>query len=145
MKNREVAERQIKSFITHANLPVDPNIKVNYVRSLNPGSGLTVITKYADSSQGCFVVGEKGINSEIIGRICAKNWSLQYSNPAPVDPFAADQLIVPMAFAEGKSQIKTYELTQHTKTNIQLVKKLLGIPIEVTKEGNMYIISVSSP
>ncbi|MEM3166481.1 MAG: RNA 3'-terminal phosphate cyclase, partial [Candidatus Methanomethylicia archaeon] len=51
-----------------------------------------------------------------------------------VDSHAADQLIVYMALAEGKSIIKTSNLTMHTLTCIELAKKFLpDVSFEVYK------------
>lgn len=142
LKNRKVAERQVNGFLAKIKLPIEPNVNIKYVDSLNPGTGLTIVAEYENSSEGVFVVGEKKLSAETVGQFCAKAWQSQYENDAPVDQFAADQLIVPMAFAEGESKIRIQALTLHTKTNIKLVQKILNTRINISSDGESHIISV---
>jgi len=135
LKQRNVAERQVKAFINNLDLSVDPNITIKYVDTASPGSGITVVNNYDNGAvMGCFVVGEIKLSAETVGRLCKKQWLQLENSLAPIDEFAADQLIIPMALATNKSKIKTYKLTSHTKTNIILVKKLLKREIRVTKD-----------
>jgi len=41
---------------------------------------------------------------------------------APVDPHSADQLVLPLAFADGPSEYRVTRVTQHLLTNIAIVK-----------------------
>ena len=49
---------------------------------------------------------------------------------APVGPYLADQLLIPMTLAKGGS-FRTCPLTQHTLTNIDVIKRFIDIGIEV--------------
>ncbi|MHA2357920.1 MAG: RNA 3'-terminal phosphate cyclase, partial [Candidatus Heimdallarchaeaceae archaeon] len=70
LSKREVAERQINSFIKHAKPNVTVISNIQYVKSLNPGSGLTIINQYSSGSlKGCFVPGERNLSSEQVGKI----------------------------------------------------------------------------
>jgi len=57
----------------------------------------------------------------------AKFWETD----APVDKHLADQLVLFMALANGKSVIRASELTQHTTTHIWLIEKFLPVRFEV--------------
>jgi len=144
LKQRKVADRQVDGFLHNLSLKVEPSVSIKYVSTLSPGSGITVVNKYANGAvTGCFVVGEPKLSAETVGKTCKMQWIQINNSSAPIDEYAADQLIIPMALTEGKSQIKTYKLTEHTKTNILLTKKLLNREVEITKDSDgLYILSV---
>jgi len=146
LKKRNVAERQIDSFVKSSKPKVNIVHHINYVDSLSPGTGLTVVNKYsAGTLKGCFVQGEKSLTAETVGKMCGKQWDNLEQNSAAVDIYTADQLIVPMALAEGNSTITTARLTNHTKTNIDLIQKFTQAVFKVTKENGCYLISVKQP
>ncbi len=143
LKNRKVAERQHDSFIKAANptTPVTPML--NYVSSISPGSGLTVVNKYSSGSRkGIFVPGEKHLSAEKIGEICSRKWKKMVNNTGALDIHATDQLLVPMALMSNNSKITTDEISNHTKTNIKLVQKFLKKSIVIEKEANHYSLSI---
>ena len=146
LKKRNVAERQIDSFVKLAKPTVNAIHHINYVDSLSPGTGLTIVNKYsAGNLKGCFVQGEKSLTAENVGKLCWKQWKNLEQNPAAVDIYTADQLIVPMALAEGNSEITISKLTNHTKTNIELIQKFTQAVFNVNKENGHYLISVKQP
>ena len=146
LKKRSVAERQLDSFVKLAKSSVDTVHHINYVDSVSPGTGLTVVNKYSEgASKGCFVQGEKSLTAENVGKMCWKQWKNLEQNSAAVDIYTADQLIVPMALAEGSSAITTARLTNHTKTNIELIQKFTQAIFSVNKENGHYLISVKQP
>lgn len=144
LAERRVAERQIASFLKNIKSDVDVLEKPCYVDSLSAGTGLTVVGHYSSGTRmGCFIPGERNLTSEKVGEICASLWKKNSNSSASIDEFAADQLIVPMALTEEKSEITTTEITNHTRTNIKLVQKFLNRDITYKKEDNYYKITVS--
>ena len=134
LAKRKVAERQLDSFIKYAkpNVNVIPNIQ--YVNTLNPGSGLTIINRYSNGSRkGCFVPGERNLSSEQVGKICSTKWLNIKRSKAAVDEYAADQLIVPMALCEEESEITVDKITNHTKTNMYVIEKFLKNKFNIEK------------
>ena len=51
------------------------------------------------------------------------------SAEAPVGPYLADQLLLPIAMA-GKGAFHTLPLTAHTQTNIDVIKRFLSVRIQ---------------
>ena len=143
LKKRNVAERQIDSFVKLAKPTIKTVHHINYVSSVSPGAGLTVVNKYSTGTvKGCFVQGEKSLTAETVGKMCWKQWENLEQNSAAVDVHTTDQLIVPMALAEGSSAITTDRLTNHTKTNIELIQKFTQAIFNVNRENGYYLISV---
>ncbi len=144
LAEREVAERQITSFRKNVSTTVDVIENIKYVDSLSAGTGFTVVDNYSSGTKmGCFIPGERGLSSEKIGELCASLWKKNTSSSASIDEYAADQLVVPMALAEGKSEITTTEITNHTRTNIELVRKFVKRDISYKKEENCFRIIVN--
>jgi RNA 3'-terminal phosphate cyclase (ATP) len=52
-----------------------------------------------------------------------------------VDPYLADQLVLPLALVPGISEVRTSRITQHLTTNAETVKMFL--PVQVEFEGKM--------
>ena len=141
---RHVAERQIESFLKKININVEVIHKPQYVDSFCSGTGLTVIGCYSSGTRmGSFVPGEKKLSAEKVGELCAILWRKNLNTTASVDIYATDQLIVPMALVEGKSEITTPEITNHTRTNIELVKKILKREISYKKDKDCFKITIN--
>ena len=58
-----------------------------------------------------------------------------YQSDATVDPHLADQLLLYLALADGRSQIVTHQLTEHMRTNIWLIEQFL--PVKFCIEGEL--------
>lgn len=56
------------------------------------------------------------------------------ASSAPVGPHLADQLLLPIALA-GKGAFRCSELTQHTLTNIEFIRRFLGVQIRHAQVG----------
>lgn len=145
LQKRKVAERQFQSFVNNINYNIDTTPNIKYVKSLCPGTGLTAVNRYSSGTlKGCFVPGEKQLSAEKIGEFCGNMWKENEDNLAAVDQYATDQLIVPMALVHGKSTITTNQITNHTKTNINLIQKLTDSTIETKKQNGYYRITAKN-
>ncbi len=80
-------------------------------------------------------VGERGVRAETIAARAADE-ALEYlSSESPVGEHLADQLLIPLALCGGGSFIAG-DLSLHTKTNIEIIKKFLDVEISVTQQKN---------
>ena len=124
-------------------LNVESDIKYTWVNSLSPGIGLSL---WARSDTGAIVctgtmLGEKKISSEKLGTMAANKIIKYIENDIPVDNYLSDQLIPLMAYIRDKpSSIKVLEITNHAKTNLELIKRFNNRNYTITKENNHYII-----
>jgi len=135
LKNSKVAERQANSAknILSNKFTVIPKIDVAYDNALCPGSGIQLWIKTENSIIGSNALGEIGKKSEIVGEEAANSLIFEYEN-GPVDQHTADQLIPYMALARNSS-ILANKITEHTKTNIEVIKKFLDVKFKI--EGNL--------
>ncbi len=144
-RNRDNIGERIRKSIKQQlkrNFKVDTDIKYLWVNSVSPGVGLSL---WAKSDTGAIistgtVLGEKRISSEKLG-LMAANELLKYINKdIPVDNYLSDQLIPLMAFINKPSKIKVLEITRHTKTNLNLIKKFIKKDYVINKNKNNFII-----
>jgi RNA 3'-phosphate cyclase len=133
LKKARVAERQA-SAASAALKRFDPRIKETYVDSNCPGSGIVLWATDGNAVLGGDAIGERGRSAEDVGKEAAHSL-LEAINPgAGVDSHISDQLLIFMAFANGRSRITTSRLTNHTKTNIWVIKKFLDVDF-TAKDG----------
>lgn len=80
-------------------------------------------------------IGGKGIRAEEVADSAANETEKYLNNGAPVGEHLADQLLIPLALAGGGSYV-TGELTEHTRTNITVIKKFLDVEIRSEDMGS---------
>jgi len=100
--------------------------KVDYVDSSCAGSGILVVADYENTFVGNDVVGEKGKQSEIIGKEVADGLLKILESEATLDNFMVDQILPFLAAGKG-GKFKFLELTEHARTNIEVIKKFLDV------------------
>ncbi|MBY8981372.1 MAG: RNA 3'-phosphate cyclase [Candidatus Lokiarchaeota archaeon] len=132
---KQSVEKKIKQ-----NLNINMDIKFEYVNSLSTGVGLSLWAKSdigAIISSGT-VLGEKNLSSEQVGNIAAHKLLNYIHNKIPVDNFLSDQLLPLMGYIKSPSKIKVLELTNHTKTNLELIRRFTKRDY-LTKKTENYI------
>ncbi len=142
-RNRDNIGTRIRKAIQQRlkrDLSVETDIKFTWVDSISSGVGVSL---WAQSDTGTIVstgtiLGEKRLSSEKLGNIAAKEMIRYIQNEIPVDNYLSDQLIPLMAYIEEKSCIKVSEITNHTRTNLELTKQFTKKDYEIVKFNNFY-------
>ncbi len=120
------------------------NIKLECKRNFSQGTGITIWANYENTVLGSSSLGEKGKRAEIVGEEAAKKLLEEIKSNATVDIHLADQLIPFVALACGSSVYTVRETTNHLKTNIAIVEKILGKRLfNVKKKDKLYVIEAS--
>jgi len=132
---RKVVQQRLKR-----DLNVETNIEFTWVDSISPGVGVSL---WAQSDTGTIVstgtiLGDRKTSSERLGIIAAKEMIRYIQNEIPVDNYLSDQLIPLMAYIEDKSCIKVLEITNHTRTNLELTKRFTKKDYKIVKFNNFY-------
>jgi RNA 3'-phosphate cyclase len=146
LKQKKVSER-IKQSVQNQlskELKLDAKIDYEYVNALSSGVGLYL---WATSENGACIssgtiLGERNITSEHLGKIATNELVKYIRKEIPVDNYLSDQLIPFMGFVKESSRIKVLELTNHTKTNLELMKLFLERKYKIIKEKDGYIIEL---
>ncbi len=142
-RNRDNIGTRIRKAIQQRlkrDLNLETDIKFTWVDSISSGVGVSL---WAQSDTGTIVstgtiLGEKRLSSEQLGNIAAKEMIKYIQNEIPVDNYLSDQLIPLMAYIGQKSCIKVSEITNHTRTNLELTKRFTKKDYEIVKFSNFY-------
>ncbi|MGD1996557.1 MAG: RNA 3'-terminal phosphate cyclase [Anaerolineae bacterium] len=103
------------------------------VRGAGPGAGIFLAVEYEHALAGFTAHGRKGLPAEQVAQAVCEALLNHHRTSRPADPHLADQLILPMALASGRSQVVTSAITGHLLTNLETVRSFL--PIEARVEG----------
>lgn len=108
-----------------------------------PGNVLMLEAAYEHVTEVVTAFGEKGVSAERVARAACDEMDRYLESDAPVGPHLADQLLLPMALRAGGA-FRATELTPHTLTNIEIIRRFLDIEIAVMPEpGASHRIEVS--
>lgn len=100
--------------------PVD--IRPHRAKGEGAGAGIFLAAEYTNGRGGFDSLGRKGIPSEVVAEKAITALLQFHDSRAAVDSHLADQLVVPLALAEGASAFSTTEITSHLRTNIDVVR-----------------------
>ncbi|HZF48168.1 MAG TPA: RNA 3'-terminal phosphate cyclase [Polyangiaceae bacterium] len=107
-----------------------------------PGNVLTIDVESEHVTEVFSAFGERGVRAETVAERAASEAKAYIEAGVPVGEHLADQLLLPMALAGGGS-FKTFALSSHTTTHIELLRKLLGAKIRVEKaEEDAFVVEV---
>jgi RNA 3'-terminal phosphate cyclase (ATP) len=110
------------------------------LRGVGPGAGIFLFAEYVASpsgeaaTAGFTAYGRKGLPAERVAEMACQEILAHHRSGAPVDPHLADQLVLPMALADGESQVRTSQVSQHLLTNVWVVRKFLARDVRVEGE-----------
>ena len=99
-----------------------------------PGSVIVLRARFELGAGCCCALGERGLPAERVGEAAAQCLREWLAGEGTVDPWLADQLLVPLAFVPGESEFTTTRVTRHLLTNAAVVRRFLG-PDAVTVVG----------
>jgi RNA 3'-terminal phosphate cyclase (ATP) len=91
-----------------------------------PGTVLGLVVETAPVPALFFGLGQRGKPAERVADEAADQ-ALGYlgAAPAAVDPHSADQIVLPLALAEGPSAYSVSEVTRHLRTNIAVIRRFV--------------------
>ena len=109
-------------------------IEILDLPAASPGTFLVLLAEF-ERSQCCYgSLGARGKRAERVADEAADGLLSFLAGDGAVDPWLADQLILPLALAAGESQLRTARVTRHLLTNAQVVKEFLPAQIEIVGE-----------
>ncbi|MBN1918423.1 MAG: RNA 3'-phosphate cyclase [Verrucomicrobia bacterium] len=127
-----VAERQAKTargLLEKAGL--DVSVEIEEYDGVAPGTA-THVRVPTGACGGMFTsLGERGLPAEKVAARAAGQAIAFAQSDAAIDKYLADQLILPLALAEGTSEFDTHEITEHLVTNADIVSEFLSVDIDV--------------
>lgn len=115
--------------------PVD--IRPARVSGISTGAGIFLTAEYSNGRGGWGVLGRKGIPSEVVAGDAVTALLSFHDSGAAVDSHLADQLVIPLALAAGKSAFTTPEITGHLRTNIETVRRFVDREIRIDEARHL--------
>ncbi|MFN3134794.1 MAG: RNA 3'-terminal phosphate cyclase [Candidatus Kryptonium sp.] len=101
------------------------------------------ITGIFENSVCCYTnLGEKGKRAEVVAEEASEKFLKFLSTNSAVDEYMADQILPLISLAPGTSEFTTPRLTNHLKTNMDVIKKFVDVEFEITELENSYKIKV---
>ena len=114
-----VAERESAEIKKH--FP-DADIEIKLSRGISTGNAITLWK----GPFGASALGAIGKSAESVAKEACDSLSSEIATNSGVDSRLADQLLVYMALARGKSTFSASSLTTHTTTNIAVIESFIG-------------------
>ncbi len=109
------------------------NARLEVMDAPSKGTG-TVVFLWAEFEHvvaGFTSLGERGKPAERVAEEAAQDLLEYLHSDTALDRYLADQLVLPMALAEGPSQFSTEEVTRHLLTNAWVVNHFFPGRVEV--------------
>ena len=105
-----------------------PKITPVREKAAAPGAGLFLWTDLAGFSR----LGRPGLAAEKVAETAVADCLAFVENRVAIGQYLADQLLLPLALCKGRSSFTTSNLTSHTITNAQLLRRWLNVEIEIS-------------
>jgi RNA 3'-terminal phosphate cyclase (ATP) len=106
------------------------------VRGVGPGAGIFLIAEYEKALAGFSSIGERGKPSERVAEEAVERFTAYDTCECAVDRYLADQLLLPMALAGGRSEMTVAEVSQHLITNAYIIRLFTDARITIHGEKN---------
>jgi RNA 3'-terminal phosphate cyclase (ATP) len=140
-----IASRQakrVRNRLEHHDIEADLEIEA---WEGGPGTVVALIADETPIPTLFLGLGEKNKPAEKVADEVADEVIAFASRECPVDPYSADQVLLPLAFAEGASEFRVSEVTRHLTTNIEVIKNFLNRDITCeAEEGASGVVRVTS-
>lgn len=133
LKKRNVLERMLNTATNELLKKLSCEIKtqMNYVETICDGCGLTIYAEKEYCVVGSSLCGEVGKTAEDVAKEAVQTFLEDITKDA-LDRFSSDQIIPYLGLLGGK--VKISSLTDHVKSNIEVVEKFLEKKLEVKED-----------
>jgi len=141
---REIGERELKVLKKRLALS-DDQTKIIHVDGPGPGNCVSVFLEFENITEVFVNLGQHGVRAETVANTIAQDVREYKLSPAAIGEHLADQLLLPMALMRG-GRFTTTTLSQHTQTNIDIIKRFLDVDISaVQTERKCWAVEVKTP
>lgn len=139
---RHIAERELSVAHAFLSLRTDALEVMEVEEPRGPGNALVIEVACEHLTAVFTGFGEKGRPAEEVALATCREVDAYLEHGAPVGRHLADQLLVPLAVAGG-GRFRTTEPSSHTRTNAEVIRRFLGVSVELTElDGGTWEIRV---
>ena len=127
----------LSSLVSDVEWNIENNLIVEHSTATSPGCGITLW----QGLKGACAICERGLLAERVGGMAASSLIKEINSGAGVDIHLADQLVLYMGIAGGGS-MTVRELTEHARTNMEVVERFLPVRFEVDYSNGLWVVRV---
>jgi RNA 3'-phosphate cyclase len=111
-------------------------MEIDVIQLPSKRKGTMILLKAVfEKSQACYVgLGERGKPAEKVADEAAEELLAFMVTDGAIDEYLADQLLVPLTFVPGISEIRTSKVTQHLTTNAEVIQAFTSTEIKIEGE-----------
>lgn len=111
------------------------DIEVVELPARTKGTMLLLLAEFRHTTACYFSLGALGKRAEqVADEACL--WMERFlSGSGTMDEYLADQLLLPLAFADGESRFRAARVTEHLRTNAAVVEAFGAAEVEIEKDG----------
>ncbi|NET57752.1 MAG: RNA 3'-phosphate cyclase [Symploca sp. SIO2E6] len=124
-----------ENLLQEAHLPAQ--IQAMRGRGVASGAGIFLTAKYEHSRAGFSALGSRGIPAEQVAETAVQELLNFHAQAAPVDPFLADQLLLPLALSSQTSQYRVASISKHLTTNAWVIEQFELANIVIEEENQL--------
>lgn len=110
--------------------------------AIGQGGALVAWAETVASFLGADSLAERGRSSERIGEEVGAELAADVERGATVDRYAADQVLLYLARAQGPSRFRCGEISGHTETMMWLLPQFLPVRFDVSRDGRSHQVTV---
>lgn len=114
---------------------VPVHIEPKRPRAACPGAGLFLFSHYDRITCGFNALGTRGKASETVAEEAAELLMAHRRSGAALDEHQGDQVLVPLAIADGPSRFTVETVSRHLETNAWLIERFSLARIEIEKHA----------
>lgn len=123
-------------------------LRIELLKGPSPGTGTVVFirARFENGVAGFTSLGKRGKPAEKVADDACSDFIEFIASGAAVDDHLADQLVLYMALAKGRSSLIAGRITKHLATNMWVIEQFLPIRFEVDEEtGKVSVEGVGFP
>jgi len=130
-----IAKRQREQALKRIEyLGLNPSISIENAPSPGQGTALFLTAQFEGSMGGFTSLGKKGKRAEEVADDACNEFIKFLNSKGVIDIHLADQLVLYMALAGGRSTLITESITEHLLTNIWVIEQFLPLKFDVEEK-----------
>lgn len=148
--DRSIAERQRSQAVERLReLGVPLEIEVAEVPAASPGTFIVLQAEFEGGRCCAFALGARHKPAEKVADEAVDELQADIKAGGAIDAWLADQLLLPLAFVPGRSELSICRISRHLRTNAELLGYFLPVCIEIDGEtdqpGRVRLQGVGAP
>ena len=138
LQRNEIPERmRERAFALLRELTTEINIDLVEWPGPAPGAAISLTAEYEGGFATFLGLGERGKPSDTVAEEAVGDLLEHHDSQGAIDAYSADQLLMPLAFAAGRSEYTISEATEHLHTNARTIAAFIDRPIRIVEpEGD---------